>query len=58
MPSLVPELLAAGQQLAVVEESRGVLDDGIVGPVVLTQQDLAGVLAGVEVVQTLQEGYV
>ena len=51
-------LLARGHQLLVVEELGGVADDGVVGAVVLAQEDLAGELLRVEVVEALQEGLV
>ena len=56
MPRLVGQLLATAQQLVVIEQLGGVLHDGLVGAVVLTQEDLARMLGGVEIVETLQEG--
>ena len=49
-------LLSRGQQLSLVEEIGGVVDDGVVGAVVGTQQDLAGMVVRVVVVEALQQG--
>ena len=51
-------LLAAGNQEVVVEKLGGEIHDGLVRAVVLAQHDHARALAGVEVVQALQEGNV
>ena len=51
-------LLAAGNQEVVVEKLGGEIHDGLVGAVVFAQHDHARALAGVEVVQALQEGNV
>ena len=54
----VRRLLAAGHQEVVVEQLGGEVHYGLVGAVVLAQHDRAGAVAGVEVVEALQEGYV
>ena len=55
VPDRVGRLPPAGHQLLVVEHLAGVSHDGLVAPVVLTEEQLAGVLSRVVVVQPLQQ---
>jgi len=58
VPEVVLQLLPGRYQLLVVEKLGRVVDDGLVGPVVLAEQDLAGEVFRVEIVQPLQKGLV
>ena len=54
-PEAVLHLLPGRDQLLVVEKLGGVADDGLVGPVVLAEEDLAREVLRVEIVKTFQQ---